>query len=387
MMTDKSISESLLNQLLVKCSAELERRALYERSADQSARITFEKNRCVRTLFPKSSCGKCVQVCRPQVLSLKNQFISIEESGCTGCGACVRACSTEAFSFGQPTLFTVLTALKQRLSNLRADAPGPQTLTFVCPKATRAGEECLTGCFCGVNPSLLLLAHLIFKAEIKLHCSDCKKCSAASLKNPAHALISACEKLSSDLGIDFRPTLFEEKPESIADLKRRRIFSRLSERLQGIYDVASFSGAAPKTEKVFPMLEREVLLAAIQILKAQIPKFEIQDKFFPLPGVFKGKCTGCNLCVLLCPSGCLTGKSENQSFKLLADPLRCIDCGRCVEVCPPKAMVMRTIPGTEKVISDSIRIVLAEVHMQTNEAEQTAEDRMREIFHAPIYRS
>ncbi len=96
-MTKISIEEDLLNRLLTKCSAEIERHA---GSAD-SANITFEKNRCVKTLFPKSSCTQCVQVCRDQALSIKDQTISIENSECSACGACIRACPTEAFSYGR----------------------------------------------------------------------------------------------------------------------------------------------------------------------------------------------------------------------------------------------------------------------------------------------
>lgn len=78
-MTKISIEEDLLNRLLAKCSAEIERHA---GSAD-SANITFEKNRCVKTLFPKSSCTQCVQVCREQALSIKDQTIAIENSECS----------------------------------------------------------------------------------------------------------------------------------------------------------------------------------------------------------------------------------------------------------------------------------------------------------------
>lgn len=78
-MTKISIEEDLLNRLLAKCSAKIERHA---GSAD-SANITFEKNRCVKTLFPKSSCTQCVQVCREQALSIKDQTIAIENSECS----------------------------------------------------------------------------------------------------------------------------------------------------------------------------------------------------------------------------------------------------------------------------------------------------------------
>lgn len=75
-MTDKSIAETLLNRLLAKCSEDIERRFASKGADICSAHITFEKNRCVRTLSQKSTCNKCIEVCRSEALELKDQTIS-----------------------------------------------------------------------------------------------------------------------------------------------------------------------------------------------------------------------------------------------------------------------------------------------------------------------
>lgn len=378
-MTKKSIEEELLNRLLAKCSAEIERHA---GSAD-CANITFEKNRCVRTLFPKSSCNQCVQVCREQALSIKDQTIFFENNDCSACGACIRACPTEAFSYGRYPLFSLLAALKHRLH----DASAPSAIAFTCPKAESRKKGIPVGCFNGVSPALLLLSHLLFKTKIELHSSDCARCSRNNGGCPTQALADDCEALGAKLGVQFRPECVEEKNGDEISLGRRRIFSRLSDRLHGICEITSLSGGAPKTDKVFTMPEREMFIAAIQLLKARRPGFEISEKIFPLPGVISGKCSGCNICTLLCPTGCLSDKTEEDHFKLTADPMRCTNCERCIEACPTQAMIMRSIPGTETIISDSVRIVLTEISAQTDEEEHTAEARMKEIFDVPIYRS
>lgn len=378
-MTKISIEEDLLNRLLAKCSAEIERHA---GSAD-SANITFEKNRCVKTLFPKSSCTQCVQVCREQALSIKDQTISIENSECSACGACIRACPTETFSYGRFPLFGVLAALKNRLHSASASS----ALAFTCPKAQSRKNGVPVGCFNGVNPALILLSHLLFNTKIELHSSDCERCPSHNGGCPTQALADDCETLCAKLGVQFRPVCAEENDGDKISLGRRRIFSRLSDRLHGISEITSLSGGAPKTDKVFTMPKREMLIAAIELLKARRPGFEISEKIFPLPGVISGKCSGCNICTLLCPTGCLSDKTENGRFKLTADPMRCTNCRRCIEACPTQAMVMRGIPGTQAVISDSVRIVLTEISAQKDEEEQSAEARMKEIFDVPIYRS
>ena len=87
-------------------------------------------------------------------------------------------------------------------------------------------------------------------------------------------------------------------------------------------EIASLKGNAPKTEKVFPVLGREMLIDCIKLIRDKKTEYEITEKIFPLPGVYKNTCTGCNICVLLCPSGCLTSREKDGHFKLLADPLR-----------------------------------------------------------------
>jgi NADH-quinone oxidoreductase chain I len=55
----------------------------------------------------------------------------------------------------------------------------------------------------------------------------------------------------------------------------------------------------------------------------------------------QAKCTGCGLCVTVCPSRCIKviregGKVTRYEIELL----RCIYCGFCMEVCPYGAIVL-----------------------------------------------
>lgn len=46
------------------------------------------------------------------------------------------------------------------------------------------------------------------------------------------------------------------------------------------------------------------------------------------------KCTGCGLCVDVCPVEAIT--LENDKAKV--DPDKCTDCGQCVDECPNEAI-------------------------------------------------
>lgn len=52
--------------------------------------------------------------------------------------------------------------------------------------------------------------------------------------------------------------------------------------------------------------------------------------------VDKEKCTGCELCVEVCPVDAITMENE----KAVVDEEECTDCGQCVEECPNDAITM-----------------------------------------------
>jgi len=50
--------------------------------------------------------------------------------------------------------------------------------------------------------------------------------------------------------------------------------------------------------------------------------------------VDKEKCTGCEACINVCPTGAISMVEGNA----LIDTNKCIDCGRCAQVCPVGAI-------------------------------------------------
>lgn len=55
----------------------------------------------------------------------------------------------------------------------------------------------------------------------------------------------------------------------------------------------------------------------------------------------KAKCTGCGLCVTVCPSQCIkVHRAEGKVVSYELEILRCIYCGFCMEVCPYGAIVL-----------------------------------------------
>jgi len=65
----------------------------------------------------------------------------------------------------------------------------------------------------------------------------------------------------------------------------------------------------------------------------------------PVPPNFRGKialnrekCTGCQLCIKVCPTKAIEFIPEEKKVKIFI--ARCCFCAQCTDICPPKALSM-----------------------------------------------
>ena len=81
---------------------------------------------------------------------------------------------------------------------------------------------------------------------------------------------------------------------------------------------------------------------------------ELSENYRGKPELDYGKCTGCGLCVEVCPSSGML-KINNEEKKLVSiDVSRCSFCGNCAEICPNEALNMtkqyKLATGDKKVL-------------------------------------
>lgn len=65
----------------------------------------------------------------------------------------------------------------------------------------------------------------------------------------------------------------------------------------------------------------------------------------PVPSKFRGKiaynkegCTGCRLCISVCPTRAVEFLPEEKKVKIFVS--RCCFCAQCVDICPPQVLAM-----------------------------------------------
>ncbi len=69
-----------------------------------------------------------------------------------------------------------------------------------------------------------------------------------------------------------------------------------------------------------------------------IPPVPVPSKFRGKIALNKERCTGCRLCIEVCPTKAIEFIPEEKKVKIFVS--RCCFCAQCVEICPPKVLSM-----------------------------------------------
>ena len=69
-----------------------------------------------------------------------------------------------------------------------------------------------------------------------------------------------------------------------------------------------------------------------------IPPIPVPPNFRGKIALNKEKCTGCRLCIGVCPTRAIEFIPEEKKVKIFVS--RCCFCSQCVDICPPKVLSM-----------------------------------------------
>ncbi len=296
---------------------------------------------CVRTRSVEAGCRACVDTCPTKAVVLEGdrRSVAVELARCIECGLCEAACPTEAFS----GTFDV-TAFVARA--------GP---------AVRCGEDGLAcvGALAAEDLVVLAQRHGTLKVEAKA-------CAAA---DPGHARAEDragqarlwLETIGSKAKVEWvgaAPAAVRDSPSPAPSghplpggegtggappSEGRRALLRLfvpmaaSKETPGrISQPARLDRDALRTPRLTERRKR--FLAALpdgaQAKHGSVPSGEIG--FTSSKKLDVAACTGCMLCVNLCPTGALS--TPRLPDQLRFDASRCVKCHLCHDVCEPDAI-------------------------------------------------
>lgn len=304
--------------------------------------LNFSPAKCVRALSINSVCISCADACPVMAIDIAGRLPSINQSMCVGCSACVANCPTEALElddFNPTEFFFSFAADSEKIISCQKNVP----------------------CIAAIG-SEHLIALAALKGGVELDIGHCAECSIGTkiLETVEQRVEDASyllEAIGSDAQILCNALAYtnENDPQEYKD--RRDFFKTFH--LKGIAKVRNdFEKQVQKATDEF--VEYSISNSHVGDLRAK--KITDRRKIFftalkrvQKPDVYhvvdaskiaftsqklmdEAKCSACELCYRICPSGALS--SDMRNSKIDFDPFLCIKCHLCHDVCESDAITL-----------------------------------------------
>jgi len=305
------------------------------------AGITLNPGRCVRQLSLLSTCNSCVKACPTEALVQTESVPAVNQAACVGCGGCAGACPTEAIrvdDFSATDFFFALAGDSENLISCRKNVP--------CIAALSVDH-------------LLSLASL--KGGVRLDTGHCHTCEIASVCRPefearAEEAMYLLDAAMSPAAIVLEPVAYTDETvksegerrdflrainlKTLAEGKakfEREVETSTDELIRHQLDSAAIAQLRAKT---LPD-KRKLLFTALK--RAERPQqYHVVDSAELTLASQKlmdaEKCTACQMCYRICPTGALS--SDIKNAKIDFDAMMCVRCHLCHDVCEPDALTL-----------------------------------------------
>jgi len=230
-----------------------------------------------------------------------------------------------------------------------------QEIILNCPLAESRGYEipCLGMLDSDAWTTLMILAET---KEIKILTGDCSSCEDKQAGVVSETILQEIIQLWPNHPQIIREVLpARENSYDSIDKNSTKITGnagRVSLRQQG----------RDKLKALFPALEAEEVYPVPrtrQWLAQAIGRNS--EKKVPYQALSaKESCTGCEICVKICPQGALNLVPKDGNKLLIYEPLKCVQCGRCVETCGPKALGFDYMSFSSRFLTGKILLIESE---------------------------
>ncbi|MDA3945809.1 MAG: 4Fe-4S binding protein [Helicobacteraceae bacterium] len=322
------------------------------------AAIALNISSCVRSLAKFSECNKCEVICPTNAIVIDSVLPSINFSQCVACGGCAGVCPTEALKlddFSATEFFFDFVESEESLISCRKNVP------------------CI---------SVLSVEHIIGLASLKKgvvfdmgHCDGCDIAHTcrAQIEANAEEANYVLEAMESSASVKLEHIAY--MPEETIELpqgERRDFFRALTlknaakakHKFDREVEIATDElvqhtitndkialikqkGIPDKRKLLFTALKRAEKPSTYHIIDATELSFTSQKLFD------EEKCTACQMCYRVCPTGSLTSNARNG--KIDFDPFLCIKCHICHDVCEPDALTLSDTYNVKEFFEPSVQ--------------------------------
>lgn len=304
--------------------------------------LSLSPARCVRALSVNSICSLCVDVCPTHAIALTDRLPSLNQVQCVGCGGCVASCPTEALAhddFNPTDFFFSFVSDESLLVSCQKNVP--------CLAAL--GSEHLIA-LCGMKKGLTL--------DIG-HCGGCDigeivlRDLYARVENVNYAL----EAIDSSYQVNVAEVNYSDKETAKEQPDRRDFFKTFHLKKIGAYK-ANFEREIQRSTDEFishttdsthtQALRTKKITDRRKVFYTALKRLEKPSFYHVVEGeritftsqklLDESKCSACEMCYRICPTGALT--SDMRNSKIDFDPFLCVKCHLCHDVCESDAITL-----------------------------------------------
>jgi len=305
------------------------------------AGITLNPGRCVRQLSVESGCTLCISACPTAALVATENVPAVNLAACVGCGGCAGACPTEAIAvddFSATDFFFAFAGDSDNLISCRKNVP--------CVAALSVDH---------------LLATASLKKGIRLDTGHCDACDIAAVCRPqfearAEEAAYLLDATMQEAAIVFEPVGFEpQTPEGETDRRdflrafnlktlaegkakfEREVETATDELIHHRLDAKAIAqlrtkNLPDKRKLLFTALKRAARPETYHVVEGDeltLTSQKVMDA---------AKCTACQMCYRVCPTGALSSDARNGKIEF--DAMMCVRCRLCHDVCEPAALTL-----------------------------------------------
>ncbi|MCI8340930.1 MAG: 4Fe-4S binding protein [Eggerthellaceae bacterium] len=347
----------------------------------QAGAVQLLPNRCVAVRNRNATCRRCADACLADAISIGANTLEIDPLACVNCGACIGACPNSALVGTRPLAQDVGLAL----ARTTALCDGVAVLACARKAAQKTGDPerfAEVPCLARVTEAALVsLAAQGGANEVLLVDGGCATCKYGAAEGAIDAAVQGASALLAAWGLTapfgrterFPPCAQAADERAVRGSERRRLFTRAggyaknmarTAAEQAIDDVLNQSKQRTLDTLRDRMLSPGGAAAPfeatrnLEVLDALCAHGEpdgrlVTTRLFGTVSIDASTCTGCDVCLLACPTGAL----RRSTFEQPDDPQRqyaefqaadCTACGLCADVCLRHSVtVSPTVPTSE----------------------------------------
>jgi ferredoxin len=336
----------------------------------QGTGISSSPGLCQRVRFRKSTCRRCVEVCPETAISLDpGPRIS---DRCSGCGLCVRACPTEVFENELYPDRYFLDRVRTSLAG-REGTGNERELSIHCQRTERPSTNAVgVPCLGIIGENVLFGAALAGFEEVILIRGKCERCRLKPAEQLFRAAIRRAGVLATGAGsCDVSFTTVEREKEKHPPVGRREMLTGFAKRVRtGARTIASEEGAGGRENlPIQPWPERDrgaggspgrtVLRSLLRDGGWQDARPVAYDRELPWARmrVDEDRCTACETCVAVCPTGAVRAALEGDNWTLSFRSSACTNCSLCRDACADDAITFDAEFWIADILQDEPEVV------------------------------